>query len=191
MMESPKHPYVVATPLVRPAQADPPRASGVYSWWLDTARWPTPESVGLADLPAVLCPTHHSEQAALLYVGRARKNLHQRILRQHLRRTRSSALRRTLLAVLLTDDAQWIHGASLDSRRRVVLDTDAEDQLTAWMIEHLLLGWVPCTSKDETDALEAEWIKQHQPPLNTDGTEHGQGLTELKRGFIGAITRPT
>ena len=100
-----------------------------------------------------------------------------------------AALRRTLLAVLLTDDAQWIHGASLDSRRRVVLDTDAEDRLTAWMIEHLLLGWVPCTSKDETDALEAEWIEKHQPALNTDGTEHGQRLTELKRGFIGAITR--
>ena len=79
----------------------------------------------------MLCPTHHSEQAALLHVGRARKNLHQRILRQRLRRTRSSALRRTLLAVLLTGDGKWTEGASLDSRRRVVLDTDAEDRLTA------------------------------------------------------------
>ena len=132
----------------------------------------------------MLCPTHHSEQAALLHVGRARKNLHQRILRQRLRRTRSSALRRTLLAVLLTGDGKWTEGASLDSRRRVVLDTDAEDRLTAWMTEHLLLGWVPCTSKDETDALEAEWIKKHQPALNTDGTEHGRRLTERKSQFI-------
>ncbi|WP_143709849.1 GIY-YIG nuclease family protein [Kocuria flava] len=188
MMESPQHLNLATTPLVRPAQADPPRASGVYSWWLDTARFPTPESAGLADLPAAPRLSHGAEQAELLYVGRARKNLHQRILRQHLRRTRSSALRRTLLAVLLPGDGKWAEGASLDSRRRVVLDADAEDQLTAWMTGHLLLGWVRCPSKDETDALEEGWIKEHQPVLNTDGTTHGRELTERKSRFVEGLS---
>ena len=132
----------------------------------------------------MLCPTHHSEQAALLHVGRARKNLHQRILRQRLRRTRSSALRRTLLAVLLTGDGKWTEGASLDSRRRVVLAAHAEDRLTAWVADHLLLDGVRCASKDETDAPEAQWIELHQPALNTDGTEHGRRLTERKSRFV-------
>ncbi|MGK7222138.1 GIY-YIG nuclease family protein [Kocuria flava] len=160
----------------------------MYSWWLDTAHFPTPESAGLADLPAAPRLPHGAEQAELLYVGRARKNLHQRILRQHLRRTRSSALRRTLLAVLLTGDGKWTEGASLDSRRRVVLDADAEARLTAWMADHLLLGWARRASKDETDALEAQWIKEHQPALNTDGTEHGRLLTHAKRDFVTAVT---
>ena len=109
-------------------------------------------------------------------------------MRQHLRRTRSSALRRTLLAVLLPGDTRWLEGASLDIRRRVVLAADAEDRLTTWMTDHLLLGWTPCASKDETDALEAQWIKEHQPTLNTDCTGHGHVLTALKREFITAIT---
>ena len=52
------------------------------------------------------------------------------------------------------------------------------------MADHLLLGWVRCASKDETDALETEWIEKHQPALNTDGTEHGRRLTERKSQFI-------
>nr|WP_053004929.1 hypothetical protein [Kocuria sp. SM24M-10] len=108
-------------PLSAPLQADPGRERGVYSWWLDTTRCPTPEAAGLLQLPDVPRLVHASGGAELVYVGRARRNLHQRIVGQHLRRTRSSALRRTLLAVLLPGDPSWREGAALDGRGRVVL----------------------------------------------------------------------
>lgn len=184
----PDHSDLASIPLVTPAQTDPPRTPGVYSWWLDTARFPTPKSAGLIDPPTVSCLPHRTEQAELLYVGRARRNLHQRILRQYLRRTRSSTLRRTLLAALLTGDARWNAGASLDTRRRVVLSAEAEDRLTAWMTDHLLMGWVPRASKDETDTLETQWVEEHHLALNTDGTEHGPVLTDMQREFVTAMT---
>lgn len=170
-------------PLSAPLQAEPGRERGVYSWWLDTARFPAPGAAGLSPLPQVPRLVHSSGRAELLYVGRARRNLHQRIIGQHLRRTRSSALRRTLLAVLLPGDPSWREGAALDGRGRVVLDEEHDQRLTAWMQEHVLLGWARCETKDEVDALEKCWIREHQPVLNTDGTEHGAELTELKGAF--------
>lgn len=167
-------------PLSAPLEAEPGRERGVYSWWLDTARHPTPEAAGLVQLPEVPRLVHASGRAELLYVGRARRNLHQRIVGQHLRRTRSSALRRTLLAVLLPGDPSWREGAALDGRGRVVLDEAQEQRLTAWMQEHLLVGWAVCQTKDEVDALERRWIADHQPVLNTDGTAHGATLTGLQ-----------
>ncbi|MGQ1838216.1 GIY-YIG nuclease family protein [Kocuria turfanensis] len=168
-------------PLSAPPQAEPGRERGVYSWWLDTARYPTPEAAGLVQLPDVPRLVHASGMAEVLYVGRARRNLHQRIVGQHLRRTRSSALRRTLLAVLLPGDPSWREGAALDGRGRVVLEEAQEQRLTNWMQEHLLLGWAVCETKDEVDALERRWIEEYEPVLNTDSTEHGAELTGLKR----------
>ncbi|MGQ1798860.1 GIY-YIG nuclease family protein [Kocuria oceani] len=176
-------------PLRTPLQAEPGRERGVYSWWLDTARCPTPEAAGLLQLPDVPRLVHASGGAELLYVGRARRNLHQRIVGQHLRRTRSSALRRTLLAVLLPSDPSWREGAALDGRGRVVLGEAPEQRLTEWMQEHLLLGWAVCATKDDVDALEQRWIAEHRPALNTDGTEHGAQLTELKQTFREGLPR--
>ena len=51
-------------------------------------------------------------------MGRARRDLHRRIPGQHLRRTRSSALRRTLLAALLS---------LCDPAERLVLVEDAAE----------------------------------------------------------------
>ncbi|MFI7484130.1 GIY-YIG nuclease family protein [Kocuria sp. M1R5S2] len=182
-------PDLAGLPLTRPLQAHIGRVRGVYSWWLDTSRFPSPEHAGLRLPPGVPRLRHDSGGAELLYVGRARRNLHRRVLGQHLRRTRSSALRRTLLAVLLPGDPAWRDGAALDSRDRVVLDDDAEQRLTAWLQEHLLLGWVPCESKDDVDALEKRWIDAHQPVLNTDGTVHGPALRELKRAYLEDLPR--
>lgn len=169
-------------PLTPPLQAEIQHARGVYSWWLDTSRSPTPEAAGL-QLPAVRRLRHSSGTAELLYVGRARRDLHRRITGQHLRRTRSSALRRTLLAALLPGDPSWRDGATLDGRNRVILDEAHEQRLTAWMQEHLLLGWAGCETKDDVDALEQRWVAAHQPVLNTEGTGHGPELTELKRVY--------
>lgn len=169
-------------PLATPPAAEVRHARGVYTWWLDTARSPTPEAAGL-HLPAVPRLRHGSGTAELLYVGRARRDLQRRIRGQHLRRTRSSALRRTLLAVLLPGDPTWRDGAALDGRGRVVLDEAHEQRLTDWMQEHLLLGWTEYATKDDVDALEQRWIAVHQPVLNTEGTAHGPELTELKRAY--------
>ncbi|WP_336650293.1 GIY-YIG nuclease family protein [Kocuria rosea] len=175
-------PFLAALPLSTPPEAEVRHARGVYAWWLDTARAPTPEAAGL-HLPAVPRLRHSSGTAELLYVGRARRDLHRRITGQHLRRTRSSALRRTLLAVLLPGDPSWRDGAAVDGRGRVVLDEAHEQRLTAWMQEHLLLGWAECGTKDDADALEQHWVAAHQPALNTEGTGHGPELTKLKRVF--------
>lgn len=175
-------PGLAALPLSAPLAAEVRHARGVYAWWLDTARSPAPEAAGL-HLPAVPRLRHSSGTAELLYVGRARRDLHRRIAGQHLRRTRSSALRRTLLAALLPGDPSWRDGAAVDGRGRVVLDEAHEQRLTAWMQEHLLLGWAECPTKDDVDALEQHWVAAHQPALNTEGTRHGPELTELKRVF--------
>lgn len=169
-----------------PLQAEICRSPGVYSWWLDTSRFPTPDAAGLTlpDVPRLL---HRTGTAELLYVGRARRSLHQRITRQHLRRTRSSALRRTLLAVLLLDDQSWRDGAALDRRGRLVQDADAEGRLTTWMQERLRLGWISRQSVADVDAVEMRWISEHQPAMNTDGTEHGFLLTARKRAFLDGL----
>lgn len=182
MSTQPSELDLVELPLSTPLEAEVYRSRGVYSWWLDTSRFPDPQAAGL-HLPGVPRLGHASGRAELLYVGRARRDLHRRITGQHLRRTRSSALRRTLLAVLLPGDPSWRDGAAVDGRGRVVLDEAHEQRLTAWMQEHLLLGWARCETKDDVDALEQRWIAAHQPVLNTESTGHGPELTELKRVF--------
>lgn len=182
MSTSPPELGLAELPLSTPLGAEVHRSRGVYSWWLDTTRSPAPEAAGLR-LPEVPRLRHSSGTAELLYVGRARRDLHRRITGQHLRRTRSSALRRTLLAALLPGDPSWREGAAVDGRGRVVLDPAHEQRLTAWMQEHLLLGWARCETKDEVDAVERRWIAAHQPVLNTEATGHGPELTELKRVF--------
>ena len=71
----------------------------------------------------------------LLYVGIA-TDLRSRIVGNHLRRSGSSTLRRTLGGLLLRD---------LDLRTRrishVVLATDDELRLTQWMTDHLHVSW--------------------------------------------------
>ncbi|WP_371212481.1 hypothetical protein [Kocuria sp. SM24M-10] len=57
------------------------------------------------------------------------------------------------------------------------------------MQEHLLLGWAVCETKDDVDALERRWIAEHRPALNTDGTDHGAQLAELKETFRAGLPR--
>lgn len=188
MSTSVPEPELAGLELVRPMEAEVPRTCGVYSWWLDASEFPTPETAGLrlpSEVPRLL---HSSGNAELLYVGRARRNLRQRITGQHLRRTRSSALRRTLLAILLSSGPSWRDSTALDGRGRVVLESRAEKDLTDWMQERLFIGWVTCANKGEVDDLEKRWICEHQPALNTDGTRHGPELTDLKRTLITGIT---
>jgi hypothetical protein len=98
----------------------------------------------------------------LLYVGLA-TNLRTRITRDHLYRSGSSTLRRTLAGLLLEE--QGLH--TRWTTDRVVLIDDDELRLTAWMRQQLLLSW--CQHK-EPRHVETNVITRLRPPLNIDHT---------------------
>src|SRR5689334_12567520 len=98
------------------------RSSGVYAWWAAPTVFP--------DLPGL--PNEHDPSLRLLYLGRA-TNLRGRILRNHLRRSGSSTLRRTLAGLLMSE------GYRTHWTDRVVLLPEDEERLTRWMHTHLRL----------------------------------------------------
>jgi len=126
-----------------------PTASGLYSWWA------APEI-----LPQLTGPDHRREKnLRLLYVGIA-SNLQRRIVRNHLRRSGSSTLRRTLAGLLLAE-----HGYRTERTDRVVLIAEDEARLTAWMQSNLRLSW--CEHPDPVE-VERAVIARWAPPLNLD-----------------------
>jgi hypothetical protein len=126
-----------------------PRAKGLYAWWV--------ASGALPDLPGLPHPVHGSVRT--LYVGLA-ANLRARITRNHMRRSGSSTLRRTLAGLLLAEQ-----GLRTRWTDRVVLVDDDELRLTDWMREHLLLSYC---ENDDPRLVEAEAIRRLRPPLNID-----------------------
>lgn len=95
----------------------------------------------------------------LLYVGLATK-LRARLASNHLRRSGSSTLRRTLAGLLLNEQeyrTRWTD--------RVVLVDDDEARLTEWMGENLRVSW--CEHPSPRD-VEAHVIRALRPPLNVD-----------------------
>lgn len=126
-----------------------PAASGVYAWWARPAVLPT--------LPGPPHPT--IPDLRLLYLGVATK-LRSRLVSNHLGRTGSSTLRRTLAGFLL-DDEQY-HTRWTD---RVVLVDDDERRLTDWMVKHLRVTW--CEHPSPRD-VEESIIRALRPPLNID-----------------------
>lgn len=138
-----------------------PRASGLYAWWAAASVLP--------DLPGPPHPVHGSVR--MLYMGLA-TNLQTRITRNHMRRSGSSTLRRTLAGLLLTD-----LGLRTRWSDRVVLVDEDELRLTGWMRMHLL---VSCCEHEEPRQVEAEAIRLLRPPLNVD---HASGpVREIIRG---------
>lgn len=132
-----------------------PAASGLYAWW-------APPSV----LPALIGPAHPVEvDVRLLYVGIAAK-LRSRLGQNHMKRTGSSTLRRTLSGLLL--DEQGFRTRWTD---RVVLVDEDEPRLTSWMTTHLRVSW--CEHPAPRD-VEAAIIERLAPPLNVD---HASGPT--------------
>ncbi|KAB1909523.1 GIY-YIG nuclease family protein [Micromonospora tulbaghiae] len=127
------------------------RGSGVYAWW-------APPSV-LPDLPGP--PNNSDPSRRMLYLGRA-TSLRGRILRNHLRRSGSSTLRRTLAGLLVSE------GYRTTWTDRVVLIPEDETRLTAWMHEHLRLTWA---EDPEPADIEAELVRRLHPPLNVHGVD--------------------
>lgn len=126
-----------------------PAESGLYAWWA------APHV--LAGLPGSSHP--HVGGYRLLYVGIA-SNLRRRILQNHLRRSGSSTLRRTLAGLLM--ESQGYRTRRTD--RVVLIDSD-EIRLTAWMDTHLRLSWSEHTAPRE---VEQAIIEKLTPPLNVD-----------------------
>ncbi|MGW5268289.1 GIY-YIG nuclease family protein [Rhodococcus sp. NPDC003994] len=132
-----------------------PAASGLYAWWA------APEM-----LPHLPGPAHpHHDDLRLLYIGIA-SNLRRRIISNHLKRSGSSTLRRTLAGLLLAE-----HGYRTERSDRVVLIAEDEARLTDWMRTNLRLSW--CEHPDPI-AVEPDAIARWAPPLNLD---HAAGAT--------------
>ena len=152
-----------------------PAASGLYAWWASPAVLPT-----LAGPPHPRLP-----DLRLLYVGLATK-LRSRLASNHLRRSGSSTLRRTLAGLLLDDErfrTRWTD--------RVVLLDDDEVRLTTWMTTNLRISW--CEHPTPRD-VEASLIGSLRPPLNVD---HATGPSVVlikaarRRYYESAGTRPS
>ena len=127
------------------------RGSGVYAWWAAPSVFP--------DLPGP--PNGTVPSLRLLYLGRA-TSLRGRILRNHLKRSGSSTLRRTLAGLLSSD------GYRTTWTDRVVLVPADEARLTAWMSAHLRLTWA---EDPEPATIEAELVRRLHPPLNVSGVD--------------------
>jgi hypothetical protein len=148
------------------------RGSGVYAWWAAPSILP--------DLPGP--PNASVPSLRLLYLGRA-TSLRGRILRNHLRRSGSSTLRRTLAGLLVSE------GYRTTWTDRVVLVSEDEARLTAWMYTHLRLTWA---QDAEPATVEAELVRRVHPPLNVHGVdpEHVQAAVVAAKRSYDASSRP-
>ncbi|WP_328421699.1 GIY-YIG nuclease family protein [Micromonospora sp. NBC_00389] len=138
-----------------------PRTSGLYAWWAAPEVFP--------NLPGL--PSSADPSVRLLYLGIA-TSLHSRIAGNHLARSGSSTLRRTLAGLLLPTEhyqTTWTD--------RVILVPEDEQRLTAWMRIHLRLTWFAC---EQPRQHERTLITVLRPPLNVEGAEHGDACDMVK-----------
>lgn len=148
------------------------RGSGVYAWWAAPSVLP--------DLPGP--PNESDPSLRLLYLGRA-TSLRGRILRNHLRRSGSSTLRRTLAGLLVSE------GYRTTWADRVVLIAADEARLTRWMYAHLRLTWA---QDAEPATIEAELVRRLHPPLNVHGVdpEHIQAAVVAAKNSYNTSSHP-
>jgi hypothetical protein len=148
------------------------RGGGVYAWWAGPLIFP--------DLPGP--PNESLPSLRLLYLGRA-TSLRGRILRNHLRRSGNSTLRRTLAGLLVSE------GYRTTWTDRVVLVSEDEARLTAWMYAHLRLTWA---EDAEPATIEAELVRRVHPPLNVHGVdpEHIQAAVVAAKNSYNTGSHP-
>lgn len=152
-----------------------PTAPGLYAWW--AAPTILPDLIGP--------PNTADESLRLLYVGIATK-LRSRLGQNHMRRSGSSTLRRTLAGLLL--DAEEFRTRWTD---RVVLVDEDEARLTRWMEKNLRVSW--CEHPRPRD-VESAIIERLVPPLNLDhaiGPARDQIKAARKRFYASAGPRPS
>ncbi len=108
----------------------------------------------------------------LLYIGTA-SNLRRRIRGDHIRRSGTSTLRRTLAGLLLETERYQTTWTD-----RVVLVPSDEVRLTEWMQRHLQLNWV---IEAESAPVETRLIAALQPPLNARGIAAGATADTIRQ----------
>jgi len=136
---------------------------GLYAWWvdeegreilstaLDAPSFPTLIYVGLAGA------THWPSGKA------STTTLWSRVRGLHLRgNIRGSTFRQTLAAVLVQTLGLQVVGPNR-------LNQEGEEQLSAWMAEHLRVIAQPYLDRDKLGAMETAILARLAPPLNLDG----------------------
>ena len=144
-----------------------PLSPGVYAWW-----------AAPAVLPEFPGPTSVAGKR-LLYLGITKRPLRTRILREHLRSSRRSTLRRALAALLMPSERYRTHRVA----GHVVLTPADEERLTAWMFEHLSLTWF---THDDPRSVEGSLIRELEPPLNVSEareTDHRRRLRDARKAY--------
>jgi hypothetical protein len=146
---------------------------GVYSWWVDDA--------GAAVLSSGL---GHAVGPGRIYAGQTgatkwpsgkagKATLASRIGANHLHgQIRGSTFRLTLAACL----AEPLGLTRIDPQH---LSSDSEQQLSAWMCEHLQVAVLAFPERDPLADLEHRVLTNLDPPLNLDGMP----LTPLRRSL--------
>ncbi len=98
----------------------------------------------------------------LLYIGKA-THLSDRIENKHLKRARVSTLRRTLASLL---NMEFIPVSGKKG-----LTQENEKIITDWLLKNTSFKILETPTVAEAEKIEAELIKQYQPPLNKEGCE--------------------
>lgn len=138
-----------------------PAEPGLYAWWAPTTVLP--------ELPGQ--PNPATQDMRLLYLGIATR-LRTRIMSNHLARSGSSTLRRTLAGLLLAREGYRTRWTD-----RVILLPDDEIRLTTWMRQHLRLT---TALHPEPRTIERQLIERLHPSLNIEGTAAGPARTVIQ-----------
>ncbi|MBL8624668.1 MAG: hypothetical protein JNK64_25395 [Myxococcales bacterium] len=123
-----------------------------------------------------------------LYVGKAERSLASRDLNTHFHngRTGQSTVRRTFAALLRDElSLRAIPRGGLttaDKPSHFALDTDADAELTSWMLDRLTLAvWEKPARCADLAVIEWGVIKKWVPPLNIQGNAGSPWIAEVRR----------
>lgn len=161
-----------------PLGVDCLESSGLYVWWVDER--------GAADLSSGL---DERLEAGRIYIGQAGatfwpsgkvsdNNLGKRIGQMHLNgRVRGSTFRFTLASILFS-------ALGIQVRGPMVITPQSEEDLSAWMREHLSVAVHPQQDRDTLESVERQLLTSLDPPLNLrhmPPTAPRVRLTELRK----------
>lgn len=144
-----------------PVDAERGSMAGIYAWHGDeVAGELVTEAIGT--LPP-----------GPLYLGRTNTPLNTRMVRNHLRNTKSSTFRQSLAAILWDD-------LGLRCADPKAIDPASETRLTQWMLDHLSVAVVPIADRPNVARIEADVRGCLELPLNLNRRPATQGSKRLR-----------
>jgi len=163
----------------------PSTSPGVYAWYFD-------------DLPPYVpvtgCSKHRKgllfkKSWTLLYIGKAKSNLSERIIDEHfdgtlVRGVAMSTLRLSLGCLLLNKLNTYLWKPPDFPRRQYTFGRTGEKKLTQWIKKHARVAYV---RTKHTEELEGKAIKYYTLPLNIKDNTHffRDPLKQLRRDLKG------